>query len=128
MTASLIIAQVLGPLYFVAGIALFNNPAAMQKVVEEIADKPAQSFLWGFLTLMLSLLILAFHGQWTADWTAIITLIGWLGAIKGTVLMIAPNMIIAFSKIMVTPTRLRIAASGALVLGVFLSVKGFGLV
>lgn len=128
MTASLIIAQVLGPLYFVAGIALFTNPDAAEKMAEEIEDNPAQSFLWGFITLMLSLLILAFHDTWIADWTVIITLIGWLGAVKGTVLMIAPAIIIGFSKIMLKPSRMKIAATGALILGVFLSVKGFGLV
>ncbi|MBT3307112.1 MAG: hypothetical protein HN377_11610 [Alphaproteobacteria bacterium] len=128
MTASLIIAQVLGPVYLVAGIALFNNPTAMHKLVAEISDNPAQSFVWGFFTLALSLLILAFHDAWTADWTVVITIMGWLGTLKGTVLMIAPGMIAAFSKMILKPAYMRVSALGALAFGVFLSVKGFGLV
>jgi len=128
MTAALIIAQVLGPVYFVAGIALLNNPNAMQKLIEDITDNPSQSIGWGFVTLTLGLLILAFHDQWVADWTAVITIIGWLATIKGTVLIIAPNILTAFSKIILTPGRMKIAAAGAFAFGLFLSVKGFALV
>jgi len=128
MTAAHIIAQVLGPLYFVAGIALFNNPNAMHKLVEEISDNAAQSFLWGFVTLALSLLILAFHDAWSADWMVAVTIIGWLGTLKGTVLMIAPNILAAFTKLFLKPAYMRVSAAGALALGVFLSVKGFALV
>ncbi|MBL6927716.1 MAG: hypothetical protein ISR44_00970 [Rhodospirillales bacterium] len=128
MTAAHIIAQVLGPVYFVAGIALFNNPNAMHKLVDEISDNAAQSFLWGFITLALSLLILAFHDAWSADWMVVITIIGWLGTLKGTVLMIAPNILVGFTKLVLKPATMRVSATGALALGVFLSVKGFGLV
>jgi hypothetical protein len=128
MENAVAIAQVLGPLYFVAAIAIFTKPEALDKMVDEIEENPAQCFLWGFLTLAFGLIILALYDAWVADWTVLITIFGWLGVLKGVILMLSPGIAIGLSRIFVsTPARMKVWAIGPLALGVFLCVKGFGL-
>ena len=59
----------------------------------------------------------------------IVTLIGWLALIKGSLLVIRPSAVLGLSRpLMAHPARLRIWAVAPLALGLFLSVKGFGLI
>ena len=129
MQSSFIIAQILGPLYVIVAAGLLLNPLAYQRVLEEFFESPALAFLGGVLALTFGLAILAFHHTWNADWTVVVTLIGWLGLIKGSLLAIWPGAMIRLSRpLMATPARLRIMAAVPLALGLFLSLEGFGLV
>ena len=48
-------------------------------------------YFGGILALFFGLLILLFHNVWAANWTAVITLFGWIGLIKGACLIIIPE-------------------------------------
>ncbi|MCG8509744.1 MAG: hypothetical protein MI741_11005 [Rhodospirillales bacterium] len=128
MENAVTVAQVLGPLYLVTGAALFANPEAMRRLVDDLEGNAAQSFLWGFFTLAAGLVILALYDVWSADWAVIITLMGWLGAIKGAVLLIAPGIVVGFSRAFLSPpSRIKLWAAGPMGLGLFLSFKSFGM-
>ena len=45
----------------------------------------------GLLALIFGLVILAFHHAWRTDWALIVTLIGRLALIKGSLLVICPT-------------------------------------
>lgn len=125
--AALIIAQVLGPLYLVAGLGLAAHPARFAGLLAGMETSPAQTFTWGFVALGLGLLILAVHPGWTADWTLLVTLIGWLAAAKGALLLLAPGaMARLVNRLFPTPARLRAWAIVPLALGGFLAAMGFG--
>ena len=128
MPSSIIIAQILGPLYVVFGIGLFLNGEAYREMLEDLLKSPPLIYMAGFLALSFGLLILAFHGSWAADWTAIITLFGWLGTLKGVLIIVRPGAIDALSRSMMgTATRPRATAVVPFAPGLFLSAKGFGL-
>ena len=129
MPSSLVIAQILGPMYVIVAVGLFLNAPAYQRVFEEFLESPVLAYLGGLLALTFGLLVLAFHNVWRADWTLVVTLIGWMGLIKGTLLVVYPSAVIRLSRpLLARPARLRIWAAVPLTLGLFLSVKGYGLV
>ncbi len=128
MQSALVIARILGPMYVIVAVGLFVNAPAYQRVFEEFLERPVLAYLGGLLALIFGLVVLAFHPVWRADWTFIVTLIGWMGLIKGTLLVIVPSAVIRLSRpLMAQSARLRIWAAGPLALGLFLSAKGYGL-
>ena len=127
--AAQIIAQVLGPLYVIVALGLFSKPERFAALATEMEARPAQCVIWGMVTLSLGLLILAFFDDWRADWTVIVTLIGWAATIKGVLLILAPEMLMGLSRRMFAkPEHIRIWAAGPLALGAFLTAMGYGLV
>ena len=129
MQPAMIIAQILGPLYVIVSLGLLLDPSTYQRVFEDFLENAALTYLGGLLALIFGLLVLAFHGAWRADWTVIITIIGWLGLIKGTLLLVRPSAVIRLSRpLMAQPAQLRVSAVVTLAFGLFLSAKGYGLV
>ena len=129
MQSSLVIAQILGPMYVIVAVGLWLNTPAYQRIFEEFFESPALAYLGGLLALIFGLVILAFHHAWSTDWTLIVTLIGWLALIKGSLLLVYPRAVIRLSRpLMAQPARLRGWAAVPLALGLFFSVKGYGLV
>lgn len=128
MSNAHLIAQVLGPLYLVAGIGFFANPGMAEKMIGIIDGNAAHGFLWGLPTLAAGLIMLTLHDTWSTDWTVLITLIGWLAALKGVFLMLSPGMVTSLSKAFFSPSsRVKVWAVGPLALGAFLCAKGFAL-
>lgn len=126
--AAVIVAQVLGPLYLVAGLGLVFAPERFAKLVADMEASPGQTFTWGFIALGLGLLILAVHPGWTGGWQALVTLIGWLATAKGALLLLVPDVLTGLTRrLMPSPARFRAWALVPLVLGAFLAAKGFGL-
>ena len=126
--AAIIIAQVLGPLYVVAGLGLIATPERAARLIAEMEASPGQTFTWGFIALALGLLVLAFHSSWTASWQVIVTLIGWLATVKGVLLLLAPELLMGLThRLFPAPARLRAWAAGPIVLGAFLTAMSYGL-
>ena len=140
MQSSMVIAQILGPMYIIVAVGLLLNPAAYLGIFEGILENPAATYFSGTLALIFGLIILVFHHSWNPDWTVVITLMGWAGLIKGSLLILCPGpMARLFRPLMTHLFGLRIWASsplalglllvvkfGPLALGLFLTVKGFG--
>ena len=121
------IAKILGPLYVIVALGMVANAPLYQRVSEAFLEQPAVTYLGGLLALAAGLAILAVHPGWHGDWTAIITLIGWLALIKGALLMVRPGWVMQWSRrMMAEPGRLRVMAVVPLVLGLFLAAKGYG--
>jgi len=123
------IARIIGPIYIVVSIGIVACADTYRKMILEYLESPALCYLGGFLALIFGLLILNFYHAWRADWTVIITIIGWLGAIKGALLIIYPKAVLGYSKKLISSTSgMRAMGVGALLFGLYLSGKGYGLI
>lgn len=126
MQSALVIARILGPLYVIVSVGMVLTPSTYQRVFEEFRESAALTYLGGMLALGFGLLVLAVHPVWRADWTAVITVIGWLGVIKGSLLIVRPSSVIGVSRpLMAKPAWLRLWAVAPLALGLYLCLKGF---
>lgn len=85
-------ARVLGPwLIIVPGIIAVRAPD-MGALASEFFDSPLFVWFSGALLLFAGLLIIAFHQYWSSAAAVLISLFGWVLAIRGFVLMAAPAL------------------------------------
>ena len=123
------IAQIIGLLFSIDAVGVLINTAIYRRMVEEFTESPALRYLGGILALFFGLFILNFNNAWTADWTVIITIIGWLSVVKGVLLIVFPKVYLNFSNWMrMGDAMMRYIGIIYLLLGLFLTFKGFGLI
>jgi len=118
--------QIFSIVYIAVGIGIFINPGFYKKLFEDFIENAAVMYLGGIMALVVGYLIVAFHNTWTKDLSVIITIVGCLAMIKGILILIRPNMIIALSKAMVQKESiLKIEAIAVIILGLVFSFLGF---
>jgi len=129
MGNSIFLAQLLGPYLAIVGIGIFLNPKNCQQMVHEYTQSAALIYFGGILALFFGLLIILFHNVWVANWAVIITLLGWLGLVKGACLIIIPDKMKKFAEYYQGSTRpLIIQSLSVFALGVFLMFKGYNVI
>ena len=118
--------QILSILYIAVGIGILINPDFYKRLFEDFIEHASVLYLGGIMALTIGYLIVAFHNTWTKDLSVIITIVGCLAMIKGILILIRPNMIIALSKAMVQKESiLKIEAIAVIILGLVFSFLGF---
>jgi hypothetical protein len=126
METSIFLAKLLGPYFIVITIGVLLNLKHYQKMVENFFDNAALLYLGGVLALFFGILIVLAHNVWAANWTVIITIIGWMGLVKGICLIVCPNMMLKMTKKCYQSTvPLAVSVVIFLALGVLLVVKGY---
>jgi hypothetical protein len=87
-----VFARIMGPwLVIVPGIIAARAPD-MGALASEFFDSPLFVWFSGALLLFAGLLIIAFHQYWSSAAAVLISLFGWILAIRGLVLMAAPAL------------------------------------
>ncbi|MBU1924127.1 MAG: hypothetical protein KJ710_07740, partial [Candidatus Omnitrophica bacterium] len=102
------------------------NRKAFQQVMEDFFKNAALLFFSGLFALVIGVVIILTHNVWVANWTVIITIIGWLALIKGIWIIVFPNTVPKFIQaykknenlLMVNPVVM-------LILGAVLTFFGF---
>ena len=126
MQTAIFIAKVFGLSYLIIGVGFLLNRKAFQKVMGDFSKNAALVFYGGIIALVIGIVIILTHNVWAANWTVLVTIIGWLGLIKGIWIIVFPNSV---SKFMETYHRnenlLVIHAIGALIFGAVLTYFGF---
>ena len=80
----------------------------------------------GAFTLILGLLFVQFHNVWTMDWRVLVTIIGWITLIKGSVALLAPSLLIRLSNAYRdSDTLISMQGFIAILFGLYMSYKGY---
>lgn len=90
MTTSILLAQILGLLYLVMGLSFLLNHKLWSKCLKDFSKNPGTVLLWGFVAIMMGLLMVSVHNLWVNDWRAVITVFGWAALLKGIFLLLFP--------------------------------------
>ena len=123
MTASIFIAQLMGPTLLVVGLIAIFNPTLLVEIGQEFIAGRAFLFLAGMMALLVGLAIVNTHNVWTG-WPVIITLFGWISLFAGIARMAFPDFVRSIGEKMITnPSVLRIAGTTQVALGAFLSYQ-----
>ena len=127
MNSAILIAKILGPTYLIIGLGILRNGALLSAVIRDFAESPALLYLSGVLSLLIGTWIVRIHSAWNADWTLVITLLGWIAIIRGAVRLLAPEW--SQATMLASAERsplIQIAGAAALVLGGILTAGGYG--
>lgn len=125
MNTSIILAQILGIYLLIMSIAMLVNKRYYQEAAIAMLQNSGVLFLTAIVTLVLGVLLVVFHNVWVSDWRVIITILAWLGLIKGIVRMFFPKQIVKWSNAIQNDRVYFISLGICLVLGVYLAYKGF---
>jgi len=126
MDAAVFIARIFGLLYLVAAIGMMANREFYQKVMEDFCKNSTLVLYGGLLALITGVVIILIHNVWVANWTVIITIIGWAGLIKGIWIIVFPGTVSRFMQAYQKNENLIMVHSiAALILGAVLTFFGF---
>jgi uncharacterized membrane protein len=126
MENSVFLAKLLGLYLIVVCLGFFFNMKTYQKLMEDFFKNSALIYLSGVMALFFGLLLILYHNVWEISWAVIITIFGWLGFIKVSLLIIFPNVMSKVSKAyQKKPSLLGINLLIMLAMGILLSIKGY---
>ena len=128
MTASLLLARLIGPLFLVVGLGMLVNRAYYRTMITSFLKDPGLYYFSGTLALVVGLAMVLFHNLWTADWRVVITAIGWLSVLKGAVRILLPTAGTGLA-LRLSEANWPVVSGGLLLLGLggWLTFRGFGL-
>ncbi|HEY1926730.1 MAG TPA: hypothetical protein VGG92_04630 [Caulobacteraceae bacterium] len=120
------LARIVGPYLVVMGVMLFELRGALPTLLPAFMQDGPLVLASGAFTLMAGLAIICAHHHWTGASAVVISLIGVGASLKGATLMIAPGLGSDLTAAVVrTPSILIVAATVALLVGLWLSFVGW---
>ncbi|MCR9182658.1 MAG: hypothetical protein NXH73_07000 [Flavobacteriaceae bacterium] len=90
MEVSLFLAKFWGWYLILFFFILSFNPKRIKQIFEFLKD-PKFAIIVSFLAIFIGLINIMLHNIWEANWTIIITLIGWAALFKGLLMFIVPQ-------------------------------------
>ena len=96
METSIFIARIFGLCYLILGAGFVFNRKAFGQVIDDFCKNAALVIYGGLVSLVIGVVIILTHNVWVANWTVIITIIGWLALIKGIWIIVFPNTVPKF--------------------------------
>ncbi len=91
MELSLYLAQLLGVVLVVIGLSLLIKINFYQKMYQKIVKDEVMLVFFGILALVVGTAVVLVHNIWESSWVVIITIFGWVGVIKGVMLLLLPG-------------------------------------
>ena len=129
MEISLFLAKVIGLFLIVDGLVILIRSKELMSAVSEIKNDKFSIMFLGMLVLIMGLLITISHNIWTGSaFQVVITIIGWLMAIKGLVVSLLPMSV--FDRLLAAvnkPVLYQISGVVVILVGIWLSIVGFTL-
>lgn len=104
--------------------AVFLNRRHLDRVVADFSNNLGLVYVAGFFNLALGLMVIILHNVWTWDWRVLITILGWLGVVKGLVRFYFPEKLFVVVK-KFSPKVLIVSCSIFFIIGIYLVYIGF---
>ncbi len=126
METPIFVARVFGIFYLVLAVSFMYNRQLYQKLFEDYSKSTSLVFFSGIFALIIGIAIVLLHNVWAANWTIIITIIGWAALIKGIWLIVFPNTVPGFMQAYKkNKYLLKLQSVAVLVFGIVLTFFGF---
>lgn len=90
MSTTVFIAQLLFPIFALITISALIHPKRYKEIVKEIMKSSALLYMVSSCKLLVGTAIILYHNTWTHDRSTLITVLGWLAAVKGAIGMLFP--------------------------------------
>lgn len=114
------LARTLGPFFTIVPTTVAVRGAYMETLFDEFKANPMWPWLYGAILLMFGLIVIAFHQYWRSVAAVIISVVGWIMAIRGVLLLTVPRAYSAAGNAVYSSG----ATTGIWVVGIFLGLVG----
>jgi hypothetical protein len=91
MDISIFLSKVLGIYLLIVGSGMLIN-ANIRSIFLKIMKNDTLLYVSDFIGLIIGILLVSSHNIWITDWRLVITLIGWVTLIKGTLRIVFPHL------------------------------------
>jgi hypothetical protein len=123
-------ARVMGPYLAIIAAVVALRPDDMRAMLSKFEADPVLSFVTGVFTLLLGLVIIALHPYWRGGAAIIVSVVGWLFAVQGLVLVAGSHAYFAVASSAVDTMGWARAGAAAevmivLFLGLYLALVGW---
>jgi len=123
---AVLIARLVGPTFIAIAAGVLLNASFYVGAVVEAVHSPTLVYISGIASLLAGLAMVNAYTAWTADWRVVVTILGWILVIAGIVRILIPQLVTPLATTLFSgPTSLSITAIIVLVIGGFLTFKGY---
>lgn len=122
MELSIFVARVIAILYLCVGVGMLVNKNYYKKFYHDFFNEMAAVYIGGFMAVLAGFALVSYHNLWMANWTILVTLIGWLALIKGIFILLLPE---SFKTLGKSVTHFDIFAPIVIILGLVFGYFGF---
>jgi hypothetical protein len=117
------LAVLMGSALVIVGVTVFNK-SYFNAVMTDLVNSKGLLWITGLITFVMGTVVVALHNVWNADWRLLITLLGWLTAVKGAVIMLFPSSMTLVYRRLLSNRLLTFSGIYALLLGGSLLLLG----
>jgi hypothetical protein len=122
-----VFARVIGPFLAIYSAIIVDRAPEMPNFVSAFFANGALVWVAGCMLLFLGVLVIAQHQYWSSPPAVVISLIGWIVALRGLELLMAPGPIARLAEHMAgAVVAIRIGCWILLLIGLWLSAVGWG--
>jgi len=125
MDLSIFVIRIAAILFLVIGLAGLINKNYYQKMVRDAFKNKGTTLVLGLVILIVSFIIVSYHNVWNSNWTVLVTLIGWLGMIKGITILLFPTYIEKFSMKIFKGKLVKIIPYTTIIIGLIFGYLGY---
>lgn len=125
METSILIAQIIAIVYLSFGVGILISGDYYKKELIKFFDNSPCIIIGGIFAIVCGSLIIHFHNIWVANWTVLITILGWLAVIKGISLIAFPKTLMMFKPMFEAENLYKILAPIIILLGLVFGYLGF---
>ena len=113
-------ARALGPFFAIVPTTVAIRGSYMHTLFTEFKANPMWPWLYGAILLMFGLIIIAFHQYWRSPAAVILSVVGWIMAARGVLLLTVPRAYSAAGNAVYSSG----ASAGIWVVGIALGLAG----
>jgi hypothetical protein len=127
MDRSLLLARLIGPLLVLVGVGVLFNRQHYATMMQRFLQNTELYYFSGVLAFLVGEVFILYHNLWVWDWRVVLTLIGWLSLLKGTMRIAFPVVGLKIAKSFAESGRyLNVGAILIVAFGAWLVYQGFG--
>ena len=93
MERSILLARIISVVYVSAALGAIFSANHYRRLPDDLFSNAGLTYLTGFMTVIMGILVVHYHNTWTKSWPVLITLIGWGALLKGVAIIAAPQVV-----------------------------------
>ena len=125
---SIFLAKVLGIYLILVCLAVLMKRRSLGSAIIDLDKNPLFIYFSGALILILGLVMVNLHNIWMADYRVVITILGWLTVLKGVARLFFADKIVSIGQSVFNSRFFTPLIVIFLIVGIWLTSKGFGVV
>jgi len=124
---SFFLAKVFGVYFMVMGALIFVRRKQLLLMVKGLVNDTPLIYVTGVLVFALGLIAVLSHNVWSGGWRTLVTVLSWLTLLKGLMyLFLSHHSLVRMVKIFADKRWFIVSGVVIILLGLYLTVKGFG--